>query len=287
MKGHTNSVRYISFNDKGTLLASCSSDLTIKLWDFNNSTCIKTLHGHDHTVSCVKFVPGGDYLVSCSRDKTIKIWETSTGYCKHTLNGHDKWVRSIDISEDGSLIVSGSDDHSVIVWDLKLYKKLNVFSEHENVVESVKFVPSKTSSTITKGLIIKQSRINGHITPSKNTSNDKEKDENHDKTKIKYVASCGRDKVIYIYDIENGTNVMRLVGHDNWVRDIIFHPDGIHLISVSDDRSIKVWDLKEQKCVKTISDAHEHFVQCIDFCEKNPHIVTGGVDYSVNIWSCR
>lgn len=164
---------------------------------------------------------------------------------------------------------------------------MNTFSEHENVVESVKFVPSRTSSTITKGLIIKQSRLNGHVTPNKKSSNEKENDETSDKSQIKYAASCGRDKVIYIYDIENGTTVMKLIGHDNWVRDFVFHPDGVHLISVSDDRSIKVWDLKEQKCVKTIADAHDHFVQCIDFCEKNPHLVTGGVDYSVNIWNCR
>ena len=59
---------------------TCSSDLTIKLWDpaneYNNT---KTLHGHDHSVSNVRFTPDGERLVSASRDKTIRVWEVSSG----------------------------------------------------------------------------------------------------------------------------------------------------------------------------------------------------------------
>ena len=61
-------------------LATCSSDLTIKLWDPGNEyTNAKTLHGHDHSVSAVRFTPDGDKLVSASRDKTLRIWEVSSG----------------------------------------------------------------------------------------------------------------------------------------------------------------------------------------------------------------
>ena len=60
--------------------ASCSADMTVKLWDFTSYECIKTLHGHDHNVSSISFMPSGDYVVSSSRDKTIKMWEVATGY---------------------------------------------------------------------------------------------------------------------------------------------------------------------------------------------------------------
>lgn len=60
--------------------ASCSADLSIKLWDFQQSyECVKTMHGHDHNVSSVAFVPAGDYVLSASRDRTIKMWEVATG----------------------------------------------------------------------------------------------------------------------------------------------------------------------------------------------------------------
>lgn len=62
-------------------IASCSTDLTIKIWDMDNEyKCVKTLHGHDHSISQVKYLPpAGDVLVSASRDKTIKFWDMSTG----------------------------------------------------------------------------------------------------------------------------------------------------------------------------------------------------------------
>ena len=48
---------------EGKMLASCSADMSVKLWDFNSYECLKTLHGHDHNVSSVAFLPTGDYVV--------------------------------------------------------------------------------------------------------------------------------------------------------------------------------------------------------------------------------
>lgn len=60
---------------------TCSTDLTIKLWDTANEyKNIRTLHGHDHSISTVRFTQDGERLVSASRDKTIRIWEVSSGY---------------------------------------------------------------------------------------------------------------------------------------------------------------------------------------------------------------
>ena len=96
LKGHTKAVTDLDFGGPrgGTLLASCSTDLTIKLWDpsdeYKNT---RTLPGHDHSISSIRFIPSGaagaplsgNTLVSASRDKTLKIWDVTTGYCLKTL----------------------------------------------------------------------------------------------------------------------------------------------------------------------------------------------------------
>lgn len=100
-------------------MASCSADLSIKLWDFNQSfACVKTMNGHDHNVNSVCFVPQGDFIVSSSRDKTIKIWEVSTGYCVKTLIGHREWVRMARVSPCGELIASCSNDQTIRIWNM-------------------------------------------------------------------------------------------------------------------------------------------------------------------------
>lgn len=78
LKGHTDSVQDISFDQTGKLLASCSADMTIKLWDFQGFECIRTMHGKKTQLfvyfssSCISFDWNGfvesvkwDYLSHC------------------------------------------------------------------------------------------------------------------------------------------------------------------------------------------------------------------------------
>lgn len=95
-----------------------------------------------------------------------------------------------------------------------------------------------------------------------------------------FVISGSRDKTIKLWDALTGVCLLTLVyylylipvtpeltrfsflqiGHDNWVRGLTFHPGGGKtIVSVSDDKTIRIWDYKNQRCQKTL-DAHSHFV---------------------------
>lgn len=102
VKGHTKAVQDVDFDSKGNFLGqsystprhwkyqidigsvhpvSCSSDLTLKIWDtLNEWKNIKTLYGHDHSISSARFLPSDDFIVSASRDRTIRVWEVASGY---------------------------------------------------------------------------------------------------------------------------------------------------------------------------------------------------------------
>jgi len=57
----------------------------------------------------------------------------------------------------------------------------------------------------------------------------------------------------------NGIDHLLKIGHDNWVRGIAFHPSGKYAVSASDDKTLRVWDLKNKRNCKTV-EAHQHFV---------------------------
>ena len=254
VKGHTKAILDLDFGGPrgGTLLASCSSDLTIKLWDPSDEyKNIRTLPGHDHSVSAVRFIPSGaagspssgNLLVSASRDKTLRIWDVTTGYCVKTIRGHADWVRDVSPSFDGRWLVSTGNDRTARIWDTSSGEAKATLIGHEHFVECCVFAPPSS--------YIHLASIAGVKKPPAASSS------------AEYVATGGRDKKIHLWD-SRGTLIKTLSGHDNWVRGLVFHPGGKYLLSVADDKTLRCWDLSQDgKLVKTLDDAHGHFVTCI------------------------
>ncbi|VEN63023.1 unnamed protein product [Callosobruchus maculatus] len=240
LKGHTDSIQDIgaAFDPSGKLLASCSADMSIKLWDFQQSyECVRTMLGHDHNVSSVAFMPAGDFVVSASRDKTVKMWEVATGYCVKTFVGHRDWVRMVRPSSDGALLATCSNDQSVRVWTVATKECRVELRAHDHVVECVAWAPDASAAPINEAAGA-DNRKGAHRGP--------------------FLASGSRDKTIRIWDVGAGVALFVLVGHDNWVRGLAFHPGGKFLVSASDDKTLRVWDLRNKRCMKVL-DAHKHF----------------------------
>ncbi|CCC12398.1 hypothetical protein SMACR_05575 [Sordaria macrospora] len=257
IKGHTKAVLDVDFGGPrgGTLLASCSSDLTIKLWDPSDEyKNIRTLPGHDHIVSSVRFIPSGaagapasgNLLVSASKDNSLKIWDVTTGYCVKTILGHVDWPRAVCPSHDGRYLLSTGSDKSVRLWDLAGGRDAEcrlVMFGHENYNLCCAFAPPTAYAYLAK--------LAGLDRPPPLGAS------------AEFMATGSRDKQIRLWD-GRGNCVKVLVGHDNWVRGLVFHPGGKYLLSVADDRTMRCWDLSQEgKCVQTLTGVYEGFVSCI------------------------
>ena len=72
--GHEGSVRGVAFSPDGRLLASASSDRTIKLWEVATGAEVATLRGHTAQVQTVAFLPDGRLLASAGNDGVVRFW---------------------------------------------------------------------------------------------------------------------------------------------------------------------------------------------------------------------
>jgi WD40 repeat protein len=72
-------VSSVCFSPDGTLLASGSFDMTVKVWDVGSGECVKTLSGHRGRVLSVCFSPDGTLLASGSWDGEVKVWDVGSG----------------------------------------------------------------------------------------------------------------------------------------------------------------------------------------------------------------
>ncbi len=114
--GHEDQVISATFSPDSRLLASCSMDQTVRLWELGSLAC-RVLRGHTDEVYAAAFHPDGTRLASAGRDWAIWLWDVATGEDVARLQGHTSYVWSLAFSPDGKSLVSGSGDTTVRLWD--------------------------------------------------------------------------------------------------------------------------------------------------------------------------
>lgn len=210
--GHKGAINEVAINPLGTLIASASSDETVRLWTNSVKGSFTTIKGHSAPVRSVDFSSDSRFLLTASNDKIIKIFNLQDNKKFHSsYSGHSNWVRSARFSPDNRLIGSCSDDHTVKIWDIAKRSVINSFIDHLDCVNTCRFSPDGTC-----------------------------------------IASGGNDRKIKIWDTRSGRLIQHYDAHMDAISCISYHPSGNYLISSSLDSTIKIWDLKLGQILYTV-----------------------------------
>ena len=90
------------------LLATASSDRTVKLWDATTFAHVKTLAGHSRWVWDCVFSADSSYLVTASSDALAKLWEISTASVVKTYSGHSKAITAVALNDAAAVSAPGA-----------------------------------------------------------------------------------------------------------------------------------------------------------------------------------
>lgn len=255
------------------VLASCSGDKTIKLWNLNTNECITTLDGHKSDVNCLLELKDGR-LASGSGDQTIKLWSIVTNKCLITLNGHSGSVTGL-VQVNETEFASCSYDQTIKLWSLTLNQCVYTFNEHNGYIyrliqiddsrlascsndKSIKFwnVVSKQCDTTLVDNAIVQCLLqlkNGHI-------------------------ATGSFENIKLWNGITLKCFSVLIGHRANVT-FLYQLDCSLLVSCSE--SIKIWDLVSLNCIRTLTEK-QSYIHCV-IQLNDGRLLSGNGDNSIKI----
>jgi hypothetical protein len=74
-----------------------------------------------------------------------------------------------------------------------------------------------------------------------------------------------------------------LEGHTDWVRAVAVSPDGRFIVSGSDDRTVKVWELESGRLLRSL-EGHTDGVRAVAVSPDGRFIVSGSSDRTVKVW---
>jgi pSer/pThr/pTyr-binding forkhead associated (FHA) protein len=239
LAGHTEAIRAIAFSSDGEMLASASSDKTIKLWNLNTGEELRTIAGHKQSISAIAFSPDGQALASGGADKTIKLWNL-TGEELTTLSGHSRGITAIRFALDGKTLASGSEDKTVKLWELASGESTQTFSGHKMVVTAVAF--SSDGRRLASGgadRLVHLWQINATeptLLPLKASACTLLF--NPDDTVL--AIACD-DKTIKLWSLQHQQEIRTIPSQPWQVGGVAISPDGQRIASGCEDYRIKVW----------------------------------------------
>ncbi len=295
--GHAGGVTGVTFRPGGGLLASSSTDGTVRIWETTRNVEAACCRGHEGQVNAVAFSLRGDRLVTAGEDRTVRVWDSVTGKQLLSIAGHPGPVTCLALSPDGSRIISGS-QALVQSWD--------TLTGGRHWTASVKYPLADLACSPDGARVVAASQDslagNGAVLgvcvlldASTGKSVKELEGSQPGRSSVAYspdgkllcVAEYTRRPngftgTIALRDASTGRVTAVLTGHASLVTRLAFSPDGAMLASASLDRTIRIWDVA--KAVELYCLHEEAGATSVAWSQDGQRLASGSDGRTVKLW---
>ncbi|MBW8049253.1 MAG: hypothetical protein FVQ77_02710 [Cytophagales bacterium] len=199
----------------------------------------------------------------------------------NSLRGHNLVVSDVNVSFDGKYVVTASFDQTLRLWNGK-GNLLKILKGHKERIHTGNFSPdgkyiisASDDSTARlwdlngKCLQIMRHNSKVHAAYFSPTNN--------------YILTIYTNTV-GIWDFK-GNVIHNLKGHEKYINDACFFPDGKYIVTASRDKTAKLWDIKGNQL--TILKGHSAALNLAKFSPDGKHILTASHDGTARLWDLQ
>ncbi|KAL5011845.1 hypothetical protein ScPMuIL_010396 [Solemya velum] len=175
--GHTSKVFHIRWSKlREGILCSGSDDMTVRVWDYGQDTCLMVLRGHEGPVRGLVWNSELPYiLVSGSWDRSIRVWDTRDGACVDVVWDHGSDVYGLAYHPSRPfLLASASRDSTIRLWSLTSLAQptqLNILVQKpwSQIIGAVESAMSLGTEPFLTGKVSKELKMKVEKTPDEHS----------------------------------------------------------------------------------------------------------------------
>lgn len=240
LEGHSAPVKGISFSPDSRIIATASSDATVRLWESASGQPLRVLRHHTDAVNAVAFHADGRLLASAGGDQRVVLTDLTDDSSQMALAGHTGEITSVVFG--GDVLASGGWDGTLRLWDTAGQERAVI--ELGDWVRDLAASPDgQTLAVACKDGTIRLIAFATGEAIYTIQAHERGADCAAFSPDGTLLATGGRDNTIKLWDLQNPSSepLVTLEGHGKPVLTVAFHPAGNLLVSGSGDNTIRLW----------------------------------------------
>lgn len=162
---HKGSIVDIAHDPERKLLATASSDKTIRMWAYPEPGALfETFQG---PVTAIRFIPYSSRLIAAAikekkHHKTtcdVTVFDTSKDPAEQHQFEYPHYIYSLAVSDDGKLFALGDAGGAIVVYDTTTYAVVRRFSLSRSLIFSLQFLPGSYTLVSGSGIGSEQGKL--------------------------------------------------------------------------------------------------------------------------------